>query len=113
MNQTGVQPQLLLTAFKPFGLLPPWIEPKPKLKLPTSLQEAVHEVWEQLHTKTSEPTKLMASVLLFHKTGFGLEVHRHPKTELVHVWNKRFGDRPLTEPDHIDIGLLYSVAGKI
>lgn len=79
---------------------------------PSTLHKAVHDLYSTLTTRVVKDELLVLATVAIHRANFGLLVYKHPRPGIVHIYNKAFGERPLAEPDHIDIGLLYSAAER-
>ncbi len=104
-NETELLQEFVPEKVNPRWYRSAWVPPLQALKnSPTVEQHAVDTLFQVLRDKAVRGQDLAKATLVLHHHGFGMMVHKHPRPGIVHVFNKKFGDRPLEAPPTIDLG---------
>lgn len=75
-------------------------------------QQAVDTLFGVLAGQEPLSKRMGLALGILHHEGFGLVILKHPAPGVVHAFNKRFGDRPLAQPEPADLGILYAAMAR-
>lgn len=80
---------------------------------PTALHRAVNDLFKTLVRERVPDNSLVTASLAIHSSDFGLVVYKHPRPGLVHIYNKKFGGRPIVLAEEpLSVERIRSAAGE-